>query len=304
MRVFVTGATGFIGAAVVAELIGAGHHVIGLARSDAGEKQLAAGGAGVQRGSLEDLDSLKRGAAEAEAVLHLAFIHDFTDFAASCAKDVTAIEALGGVLAGSNRPLVVSSGVLGLAQGRPGTEEDVPSHGFPRKSEETALSFVSKGVRASVIRLSPSVHGDGDHGFVPQLIKGARANGFASYIGDGKNRWPAVHRLDAARLYRLALEKGTAGGRYHGVAEEGVPIRDIAEMIGKRLSVPAISKSTEEVVSALGFIGQVLAMDAPSSSKLTQERLGWRPTHPGLIADLEKGTYFDDARPVLPRGES
>jgi nucleoside-diphosphate-sugar epimerase len=293
MRVFITGATGFIGSAVVSELIGAGHQVIGLARSDAGEKQLTAAGAGVQRGSLEDLDSLKRGAAESEGVIHLAFTHDFTDFAASCAKDQAAIEALGGVLAGSNRPLVVSSGVLGLAQGRPGTEEDVPAHGFPRRSEETGLSFASKGVRASVIRLAPSVHGDGDHGFVPQLINGARAQGFASYIGDGKNRWPAVHRLDAARLYRLALEKGTAGGRYHGVAEEGVSIREIAEIIGKRLSVPAVSKSAEEVVGALGFIGHVLAMDALSSSKLTQERLGWRPTQPGLIADLERGTYFD-----------
>jgi nucleoside-diphosphate-sugar epimerase len=293
MRVFITGATGFIGSAVVEELIGAGHQVVGLARTDAGAKQLAAAGAGVQRGSLEDLDSLRRGAAESEGVIHLAFIHDFTDFAASCAKDKAAIETLGGVLAGSNRPLVVSSGVLGLAQGRPGTEEDVPTHALPRKSEETGLSFASKGVRASVIRLSPSVHGDGDHGFVPQLIKGARAKGFAPYVGDGKNRWPAVHRLDAARLYRLALAKGTAGGRYHGVADEGVPIRDIAEIIGKRLGVPAVSKSAEEVVGTLGFIGQVLAMDAPSSSQLTQERLGWRPTRPGLIADLEKGTYFD-----------
>ena len=293
MRVFITGATGFIGSAVVEELIGAGHQVIGLARSDAGAKQLAAAGAGVQRGALEDLDSLKRGAAGSDGVIHLAFIHDFTDFAASCEKDRAAIEALGGVLAGSNRPLVVSSGVLGLAQGRPGTEEDAAPHAFPRKSEEIGLSFASKGVRASIIRLSPSVHGDGDHGFVPQLINGARAQGHASYIGDGKNRWPAVHRLDAARLYRLALEKGTAGDRYHGVADEGVPTRDIAEIIGKRLRVPAVSKSIEEVVGALGFIGQVLAMDAPSSSKLTQERLGWRPTQPGLIADLESGTYFD-----------
>lgn len=274
-------------------LIGAGHHVIGLARSDAGEKQLTAAGAAVQRGSLEDLESLKRGAAEAEGVIHLAFIHEFTDFAASCAKDATAIEALGGVLAGSNRPLVVSSGVLGLAQGRAATEEDVPGHGYPRRSKEMALSFAPKGVRASVIRLSPSVHGDGDHGFVPQLTNSARTNGFAAYVGDGKNRWPGVHQLDAARLYRLALEKGTAGGRYYGVADEGVPIRDIAEIIGKRVGVPAVSKSAEEVVSALGFIGHVLAMDALSSSKRTQERLGWRPTQPGLMADLEKGTYFD-----------
>jgi nucleoside-diphosphate-sugar epimerase len=293
MRVFITGATGFIGAAVVDELIGAGHQVIGLARSDAGATQLAAAGAGVQRGSLEDLESLKRGARESDGVIHLAFIHDFANFAASCAKDATAIDVLGDALVGSNRPLVVSSGVLGLARGRASTEDDVPSDAFPRKSEETALSFASKGVRASVIRLSPSVHGDGDHGFVPMLVNAARDKGFASYVGDGKNRWPAVHRLDAARLYRLALEQGTAGGRYHGVAEEGVPIRDIAEMIGKRLRVPVVSKSAEEVTGALGFIGQVLAMDVPSSSESTQERLGWRPTQPGLIADLESGAYFE-----------
>jgi nucleoside-diphosphate-sugar epimerase len=254
MRVFITGATGFIGSAVVAELIGAGHEVIGLARSDAGARQLTAAGAGVQRGSLEDLESLRRAAAEADGVLHLAFNHDFTDFAGNCAKDKAAILALGSALVGSNRPLVVSSGVLGLAQGRPGTEEDVPADALPRKSEDTGLAFASKGVRAAVIRLSPSVHGDNDHGFVPLLINGARAKGFAAYVGEGKNRWPAVHRLDAARLYRLVLEKGTAGGRYHGVAEEGIPIRDIAEVIAKRLNVPAVR---------------------------------------GLIADLERGTYFD-----------
>lgn len=293
MRVFVTGATGFIGSAVVDELVSAGYQVTGLARSDAGAEQLRAAGADVQRGSLEDLESLKRGAAESDGVIHLAFIHDFANFAASCAKDHAAIEALGSVLAGSSRPLVVSSGVLGLAQGRPATEEDAPAHGFPRKSEETGLSFAAKGVRASVIRLSPSVHGDGDHGFVPQLIRSARALGHSAYVGDGKNRWPAVHRLDAARLYRLALEKGSAGGRYHGVAEEGVPIREIAEIIGKRLSLPALSRSAEEVAGALGLIGQILAMDATSSSKLTQERLGWLPTQPGLIDDLERGSYFD-----------
>jgi nucleoside-diphosphate-sugar epimerase len=299
MRVFVTGATGFIGSAVVKELLGAGHQVLGLARSEAGAGQLTAAGASVQRGSLEDLESLKRGAAESEGVIHLAFVHDFTDFAGSCGKDKAAIEALGGVLAGSNRPLVVTSGVLGLAQGRPGTEEDMPGDAFPRKSEAVGLSFASKGVRASVVRLSPSVHGDGDHGFVPQLINVARAKGFASYVGDGKNRWPAVHRLDAARLYRLALEKGTAGGRYHGVADEGVPIRDVAELIGKRLGVPAVSKSPDEVAGLLGFIGHVLAMDAPCSSKRTREGLGWQPTQPGLLADLEKGTYFD-ATPGAP----
>jgi nucleoside-diphosphate-sugar epimerase len=293
MRVFVTGATGFIGTAIVQELIEAGHEVLGLARSDAGARSLAAAGAAVHRGSLEDLDSLKRGAAESDGVIHTAFIHDFTDFAANCAKDKAAIETLGGALAGSNRPLIVSSGVLALAQGRPGTEEDTPNHAFPRKSEETGLSLASLGVRAMVIRLSPSVHGDGDHGFVPRLVALAREKGFALYVGDGQNRWPAVHRLDAARLYRLALEKGTAGGRYHGVADEGVPIRDIAEVIGRRLNVPAVSKSPEEVAAILGFIGQVLAMDSPSSSKRTQDRLAWRPSHVGLIADLERGRYFD-----------
>jgi nucleoside-diphosphate-sugar epimerase len=293
MRVFVTGATGFIGSAIVQELLTAGHTVLGLARSDAGAKALAATGAAVQRGSLEDLDSLRRGAAESDGVIHTAFVHDFTDFAASCAKDKAAIEVLGGVLAGSERRLLVSSGVLGLAQGRSGTEEDVPNHVFPRKSEETALALVSHGVRAMVIRLSPSVHGDGDHGFVPRLVAVAREKGFASYVGDGQNRWPAVHRLDAARLYRLALEKGTAGGRYHGVGDEGVPTREIAEVIGRRLSVPAVSKSAEEVTALLGFIGQILAVDSPSSSRLTQERLGWRPAHVGLIQDLEEGRYFE-----------
>lgn len=292
MRVFITGATGFIGSAVVGELVRAGHRVVGLARSDAGASKLSEAGAGVHRGSLEDLDSLKRGAAEAEGVLHLAFHHDFDAFGASCEKDRAAIEALGAALEGSNRPLVVSSGVLGLAQGRPGTEEDEPSHAFPRKSEETGLSLVSKGVRAMVIRLSPSVHGDGDHGFVSHLIAKARENGFAAYVGDGHNRWPAVHRLDAARLYRLALERGTAGGRYHGVAEEGVRLRDIAEIIGRRVSVPAVSRTPDEVVGALGFIGRIAAMDAAASNELTQERLGWRPTELGLLADLETGTYF------------
>ncbi|MEO5730243.1 MAG: SDR family oxidoreductase, partial [Byssovorax sp.] len=266
---------------------------LGLARSDAAASSLTAAGAEVHRGALDDLDSLKRGAAASDGVIHTAFIHDFSDFAASTEKDKLAIEALGAALVGSGRPLVVTAGTLGLPPGRLGTEEDAPSSALPRKSEEAGLSVASQGVRASVIRLSPSVHGDGDHGFVPTLIRVAREQGFAMYVGDGKNRWPAVHRLDAARLYRLALEKGTTGARFHGVADEGVPIRDIAEVIGRRLNVPVVSRSPEEAAALLGFIGHVLAMDGPASSKQTQEQLGWRPSGPGLIADLEQGRYFD-----------
>ncbi len=294
MRVFVTGATGFIGSAIVRELIGAGHEVLGLARSEAGGKALAAAGAHVHRGSLEDVDSLKRGAATADGVIHCAFIHDFSDFARSCATDQAAIEAMGATLAGSNKPLIATSGVLGLAHGRTGTEADSPSDALPRRSEAAALALVPRGVRAMVMRLSPSVHGDGDHGFVPQLIKVAREKGFATYVGDGKNRWPAVHRLDTARLYRLALEQGSAGARFHGVDDEGIAVKDIAAVIGRRLGVPALAKSAEEASALLGFIGMALGMDAPTSSQLTRDKLGWKPTHGGLIRDLEEGRYFDE----------
>lgn len=293
MKVFITGATGFIGSAVVAEMLGAGHAVVGLARSDAAAAQLAGAGAGVLRGALEDSDSLRRGAAESDGVLHLAFHHDFTNFAASCAQDQAAIEILGTALERTNRPLVVSSGVLGLAEGRASTEGDVPDARFPRRSEETALAFAAKGVRAAVIRLPPSVHGDGDRAFVPMLVDGARAQGVAAYIGTGDNRWSAVHKRDAARLYRLAFEKGSAGARYHGIAEQGIAVRQIVEAIGKRLDVPVVSRSAEQVVAAIGFVGHVLAMDATSSSQRTQEQLGWRPSELGLLEDLARGTYFD-----------
>jgi nucleoside-diphosphate-sugar epimerase len=292
MRVFVTGATGFIGSAVVRELINARHRVLGLARSDAGAKVLSAAGGEVHRGSLEDLESLRSGATVSDGVIHTAFIHDFSNYGPAAEADRRAIETLGDVLAGSDRPLIVTSGTLVVAPGRVATEDDAASPNFPRKSEEAALAAASRGLRASVIRLAPSVHGKGDHGFVPRLIGLAREKGVAAYVGDGLNRWPGVHRLDIARLYRLALEKGSAGARYHGIADEGVPAREIAEVIGRRLNVPVVSKSHEEMADHFGWIGQFFAMDNPASSQRTQESLGWKPEQPGLIADLDRPSYF------------
>lgn len=297
MRIFVTGATGFVGSAVVQELLGAGHRVLGLARSDAAAEALAAAGAEVQRGDLEDLDSLRQGAAAADGVIHTAFIHDFSKLAAAGEADRRAIEALGAALEGSGRPLVVTSALGLLTPGRVGTEDDPPAPGSGGAhrvaSEHTALALAARGVRVSLVRLPPSVHGDGDYAFVPTLIRIARDKGVSAYLGDGNNRWSAVHRLDAAQLYRLALEQGPAGARFHGVADEGVPTRELAEVIGRHLRVPVVSKPAEEAAAHFSWLARFFVLDLPASSARTQEQLGWRPRHPGLLADLERGRYFE-----------
>ena len=295
MRVFVTGATGFIGSAVVRELIDTGHQVLGLARSDAGAKLLTAAGAEVHRGDLEDLDSLRSGAANSDAVIHTAFNHDFSKYVANCEADRRVIEALGSVLAGSDRLLIVTSGT-GMANLGPGhlrTEDDPPASSkvVPRAaSEEAAASVAAQGVRVAVVRL-PQVHDTIKQGLVTYAIHLAREKGVSAFVGDGLNRWPAAHLLDTAHLYRLALEKNDSGGRYHAVAEEGVRVRDIAEAIGRGLNVPVVSIAPEEAAGHFGWLGAFVGRDIPASSAQTQEKLGWDPTGPGLISDLENMRY-------------
>jgi nucleoside-diphosphate-sugar epimerase len=299
MRVFVTGASGHIGSALVPELLQAGHQVIGLARSDQSATALEAAGADVLRGSLDDLDSLRAGAAASDGVIHLAFNHDFSDFLGSVEKDLRAVEAIGDALVGSGKPFVGTSGTLMVAyvEGRLATEEDTLPGGPRVDSENFAIALAERGVRSSVIRLSPLVHSNLDHhGFTSHIIDSARKAGVSAYIGDGANRWPALHTLDAARLYRLALEKAPAGTRLHGVADEGVPFRDIAEVIGRRLDLPTKGINGEQVAEHFGFLAPFAALDDATSSELTQKILDWQPEHPGLLADLENDHYFVEAR--------
>ena len=306
MRIFVTGASGWIGSAVVPELIGAGHEVVGLARSDASAAVLAAAGAEVERGTLDDLDTLRKAAVDSDGVIHLAFKHEiaFTgDFQGAADADRRAVEIFGEALAGSDRPLVIASGLLGLAPGRVATEEDgreadpaLAAHGpGPQARAATAqftLSLAARGVRSSVLRLPPTCHGDGDNGFMAIIVGIARAKSASGYVGDGANRWPAVHRLDAAKLFRLALEKAPAGSALHAVAEEGVPIRRVAEVIGRHLDLSVVSVTPEDAGEHFGFLGGFLGLDSPASSGLTRELLGWQPTEPGLIDDLDQDYYY------------
>ncbi|ATL81240.1 3-beta hydroxysteroid dehydrogenase [Streptomyces malaysiensis subsp. malaysiensis] len=300
MRIFVTGASGWIGSALVPELIDAGHQVIGLARSDSSAAALTAAGAEVVRGTLDDLDVLSTATTAADGVIHLAFKHDiaFTgDYQGAAEADRRAVDTFADALAGTDRPFVLASGLVGLKSGQVSTERDTPTvNGTPaslRSATATAArALASRGVRSSVVRLSPTCHGEGDNGFMAHLVATARAKGVSGYLGDGDQRWPAVHRLDAARLFRLAVEKAPAGAVLHGVAEEGIALRDIAEVIGRHLDVPTASVAPEAAAEHFTWLSDFVALDSPASNALTRELLDWRPTHPGLLEDLDKGHYF------------
>ncbi len=310
MRVFVTGASGWIGSAVVPELIGVGHQVVGLARSDAASAALTAIGAAVLRGTIDDVESLHREAAASDGVIHLAFKHDIAfsgGFQDAAIADRRAIETIGAALADSDRPFVIASGTLGLAPGRMATERDGQDpdaamahlNGGPAvrlSNAQMTLALASRNVRTSVVRLPPTVHGAGDHGFMATLVGIARAKGVSGYIGEGANRWPAVHRLDAAHLFRLALEQAPAGSALHAIADEGVPVRAIAEIIGRHLNLPVVAIAPENAGEHFGWLGAFIGADAPASSALTRAMLGWQPTQPGLLADLDQGHYFQTAR--------
>ncbi|MGW4565994.1 SDR family oxidoreductase [Streptomyces sp. NPDC004561] len=300
MRIFVTGASGWIGSAVVPDLIDAGHQVVGLARSDSSAAALEKAGAEVVRGTLDDLDTLRTAAAASDGVIHLAFKHDIAfsgSFQSAAEADRRAVDVLTEALAGTDRPFVLASGLAGFAPGQVATERSVPTVDdspvtMRAATAQAVLEVASRGVRSSVVRLSPTCHGDGDHGFMATLIDVARAKGVSGYVGDGTNRWPAVHRLDAARLFRLAVEKAPAGSVLHGVAEEGVAIRDVAEVIGRHLDVPVASVAVEAAAEHFGWLGAFIGMDVPASHALTRELVGWEPTRPGLLADLDAGHYF------------
>ncbi|MET9256542.1 SDR family oxidoreductase [Streptomyces sp. NPDC003717] len=300
MRVFVTGASGWIGSALVPELIDAGHQVVGLARSEESAAGLDAAGASSVRGTVDDLDLLKETAAASDGVVHLAFKHDIAfsgDFRAAAEADRRAVDAFGDALTGTDRPFVIASGVIGLRPGHLATERDMPTiDGSPASvraaTSQAVLALASRGVRSSVVRLSPTCHGDGDNGFMAALVATARARGASGYLGDGTQQWPAVHRLDAARLFRLAVERAPAGSVLHGAAEDGVPLRDVAEVIGRHLDVPVVSVAPEDAADHFTWLSTFLALDARMSHTVTGELLDWRPTRAGLLEDLDKGHYF------------